>query len=130
MSRAFEGPDPIDAYLSARLVALRQSAGLSRARVADLLGVSVQQLHKYEAANNRIPAARLPRLAAIFAAPIESFFPVGAEAKGTPSSDPQALAALAANREGRAITSDFGRIRDRQARRALAALIGALARPA
>ena len=128
MSTSQQGPDPVDAYLSSRIRSLRIRAGMSRSALAEQLGVSVQQLHKYEMAHNRIPAARLPRLAAIFGAPIETFFPAPQEGEGA-AKDPS-LAGLAASPEGRAITARFGRIRDREARRALTILAEALARSA
>lgn len=129
MRGSFGRPDPIDAYVSARVVALRTGAGLSRSRLAERMGISVQQLHKYEMGGNRIPASRLPLLAEIFATPIESFFPARPE-DARLSPDTRALHVLAASPEGRAITAQFGRIRDRDARRALAILAEALARPA
>lgn len=128
MSTSQGGPDPVDAYLSSRLRLLRTRAGMSRSALAERLGVSVQQLHKYEMGHNRIPAARLPRLASIFGAPIETFFPAPQESDGS-ANDPS-LAGLAVSPEGRAITVRFGRIRDREARRALTILAEALARSA
>lgn len=53
----------IDRALGARLAARRRALGLTRQGVAATAGVSVQQLAKYEAGQNRIPASRLVVLA-------------------------------------------------------------------
>ena len=52
-----------DRHVGSRLRERRLQRGLSLATLAQALGVSVQQLHKYEAGVNGIPASRLPLLA-------------------------------------------------------------------
>jgi transcriptional regulator with XRE-family HTH domain len=124
-------PDRIDAVVGARIVALRAQAGLSQAQLAAQLGVSFQQVQKYEAGANRVSASRLHKLATIFQAPIEGFFP-----PPTPSSAPDAppdwreLRFMTASAEGRAVAAGFGLIDDREVRRALAVLVGALSKAA
>lgn len=49
----------VDAAIGARIAAARQQAGLGNKQLASALGVSVQQLQKYETGFNRIPAGRL-----------------------------------------------------------------------
>ncbi|HEV7227653.1 helix-turn-helix transcriptional regulator [Brevundimonas sp.] len=58
-----------DRALGARLAARRTALGLTRAQIAAIAGVSVQQLAKYEAGTNRIPASRLVILATALGAP-------------------------------------------------------------
>ena len=48
--------------------------GLSQKNVADILGVSVQQVQKYENFKNRISAGKLPTLATLLKMPLKSFF--------------------------------------------------------
>jgi len=67
-------PEPIDVHVGKRLRARRLLAGLSQTAFAAKLGVSFQQVQKYENATNRISAGRLYRMARILNVPIEYFF--------------------------------------------------------
>jgi DNA-binding XRE family transcriptional regulator len=53
----------VDRHVGARLRELRVAAGLSQSALADLIGVTYQQAHKYESGVNRISASRLFALA-------------------------------------------------------------------
>lgn len=59
-----------DRALGARLAARRAALGLTRAQIAATAGVSMQQLAKYEAGTNRVPASRLVVLAGALALPV------------------------------------------------------------
>ena len=117
-------PDRIDAVVGARIVALRAQAGLSQAQVAARIGVSFQQVQKYESGTNRVSASRLYQLATMFGAPIDSFFPPDSPAES--AADWRDLRFMTASVEGRAIAAGFGLIGDRQVRRALAVIVGVL----
>ena len=77
------GPKPFDKTLGQKLRALRKQHGLSGKRLADLLGVSLKQLHKYETGVNRTPAGLLVIAARVFQVPTSHFFE---GTKGTPPS--------------------------------------------
>lgn len=121
-------PDCVDVFVGARLSALRLQAGMTQARLASHLGVSFQQIQKYEAGANRVSASRLHQMAGIFSAPIESFFP--ADTLAEQAGDLGDLRALTASPEGRAVVGGFGLIQDQDVRRALAVLVGALSKAA
>jgi transcriptional regulator with XRE-family HTH domain len=65
-------PDPIAA--GARIRSRRQVLGISQASLAKALGVSFQQVHKYEMGVNRVSAGRLVTIAAVLEVPISFFF--------------------------------------------------------
>lgn len=65
-------PDPI--AVGARIRSRRQVLGISQARLATALGVSFQQVHKYETGVNRVSAGRLVTIAAALEVPISFFF--------------------------------------------------------
>lgn len=67
--------DWIDAHVGARIAERRQALGLSQAALAQRLGVSFQQLQKYEAGQNRVSASRLHRLSAALGCGVQAFFP-------------------------------------------------------
>jgi transcriptional regulator with XRE-family HTH domain len=69
------GRDPRDAEIAKRLRALRLQRGLSQNKIGSMLGVTFQQVQKYEGGRNRITAARLYRIAEALDVPITFFFP-------------------------------------------------------
>lgn len=87
----------IDDHVGQRLRQRRQELNLSQTVVADQLGVTFQQVQKYERGMNRISASRLHDLCAILSVPVEYFFDgldeVSGEVEGPDLSDPE-LAAL------------------------------------
>ena len=68
------GPDPIDIHVGARLRLRRLLLGLSQSGLARPLGLSFQQVQKYENGNNRISASMLHHLANALDVPIGFFF--------------------------------------------------------
>lgn len=67
-------PDPIDAHVGNRLSIRRKLLGLSQQKLAEALGITFQQVQKYEKASNRISASRLYRLADVLGVPVSFFF--------------------------------------------------------
>ena len=66
--------DSIDEHVSTQLKQKRILLGLSQQEVARALGVSVQQIQKYEAGENRLSSSKLYQIAQSLQAPIEYFF--------------------------------------------------------
>ena len=58
-----DGPDPVDVAVGARVRLKRRDMGLSQKDLADSIGVTFQQLQKYEKASNRISVSTLVRIA-------------------------------------------------------------------
>jgi transcriptional regulator with XRE-family HTH domain len=85
-SRAFSTkkrrPNSADSQVGESIRAHRLAAGMSQVDLAGQLGVSFQQVQKYEKGTNRVGAGRLPQIAAIFGVPIGALF------KGTIDSSP------------------------------------------
>jgi DNA-binding XRE family transcriptional regulator len=67
-------PNAIDRHVASRLRLRRLEAGLSQTTLADALGISFQQLQKYEGATNRISAGALYQLALTLDVPVQYFF--------------------------------------------------------
>ncbi len=82
-----DGPHPVDIQVGRRARERRTLEGMSQTAVANKLGLTFQQLQKYERGHNRISASKLYELANIFDVPV-SYFYEGMEAgKGAPSRD-------------------------------------------
>jgi transcriptional regulator with XRE-family HTH domain len=78
------GADPIDLHVGAQARARRILLGLSQERLADGLGITFQQVQKYERGSNRISASRLYNMAELLDVPITYFFE-GVDGRGGPA---------------------------------------------
>lgn len=123
--------DEIDAHVGNRLRERRNALGLSQGQVAERLGLTFQQVQKYEKGQNRIGAGRLYRIATILAVPVGYFFDgiedadfAGLDGAPCPERD---LDSFAASAEGRALAAAFHRIEDEATRRQLVDLVETLA---
>jgi transcriptional regulator with XRE-family HTH domain len=67
-------PDPNDRAVALRIRALRYARGMTQAELGRLIGVTFQQVQKYETGANRIGAGRLQRIAEIFDVPLAALF--------------------------------------------------------
>jgi transcriptional regulator with XRE-family HTH domain len=74
--------DPRDTEIAKRVRALRLQRGLSQTELGEVLGVTFQQVQKYERGTNRISAGRLYRVAEVLDVPV-SFFYEGFEERGS-----------------------------------------------
>jgi transcriptional regulator with XRE-family HTH domain len=66
--------EPVDAYVGTRVRARRQQLGMSQTALAVGLGVSFQQVQKYEKGANRIAASRLARIAELLQVQVPYFY--------------------------------------------------------
>ena len=67
-------PDLIDIEVGQRIRIQRLAAGLSQSELAERVGVTFQQVQKYEKGANRVGAGRLTRIARVLNVPVSSFF--------------------------------------------------------
>ncbi len=74
VSRRGEGPNPIDVHVGARLRLRRTLLGLSQEKLGEAVGITFQQLQKYERGSNRISASRLFNLSQVLGVPVSFFF--------------------------------------------------------
>lgn len=66
--------NPIDAYVGAQIKQRRTIVGMSQTELANRLGITFQQVQKYEKGANRVGSSRLYEIAEILGVPIQSFF--------------------------------------------------------
>ncbi len=67
-------PNPVDVHVGARLRLRRTLLGMNQTKLGDALGVTFQQVQKYENGTNRISASRLFALSRLLDVPVEYFF--------------------------------------------------------
>ncbi|WP_018901308.1 helix-turn-helix transcriptional regulator [Rhizobium sp. 2MFCol3.1] len=118
----------IDGYVGERVRLRRKMLGMSQASLAEALGITFQQIQKYEKGINRIGASRLLRMAEIFGVTVGYFFEDGVGATGDDSVRPEtdAVAAFMASKEGIALGKAFIAIEDPNVRQKLLALTRSL----
>ena len=84
--RRGEGPDPVDVHVGSRVRLRRNMLGLSQEKLGAAIGLTFQQVQKYERGSNRIGASRLHELSRVLDVPVEFFYddmdPVRAPAAG------------------------------------------------
>lgn len=113
--------DAVDRAVGRRIASRRAAMGRSQSALAMELGVSFQQLQKYESGQNRVSASRLHRIALILGTPVSDFFPETGEETASADRHP------VLTQEARAVLADFDRIRAAPVRRAVARIMAALA---
>jgi transcriptional regulator with XRE-family HTH domain len=122
-------PHPTDVHVGGRVRLRRRILGLTQEKLADTIGVTFQQVQKYERGTNRISASKLFEIARTLGAPIPYFF----EGLDDPTREPLAQVAETAARdfllttEGLELSLLFPTITSRLIRRQILALIRELA---
>jgi len=69
-----EGPDPIDRFVGARIRGRRLGMRISQTKLGHAIGVTFQQIQKYESGTNRVGASNLYRIAGALAVDVAYFF--------------------------------------------------------
>ena len=119
----------IDKHVGRRVRMRRMLIGMTQEKLGEALGLTFQQVQKYEKGTNRIGASRLHQIAAILGVPVE-FFYEGAPAIGgkTSASDLPASygSEFLATPEGVQLMKAFTRIRNERIRRRVIDLLVAL----
>jgi len=114
----------VDAWLGQRVRARRVEVGMSQERLAELLGITFQQVQKYERGANRIAAARLFDICKVLAVPIEDLLEgLGREPGDT---DAAPVAKYLATPEGVELATLFLSLRSQPVRRRVLQLLRTL----
>ncbi|MGF1659759.1 MAG: helix-turn-helix domain-containing protein [Rubrimonas sp.] len=126
-------PDPVDLHVGARLRYRRMLIGMSQEALGDALGLTFQQVQKYEKGQNRIGASRLHRIAVTLRVPVGFFFEGLAEGATDPAQEAAGVLnpmSFVASPEGLQLNLAFQRIDDAATRRKIVDLVETLARAA
>jgi transcriptional regulator with XRE-family HTH domain len=130
---AKKAPNPIDKHVGSRVRMRRMMLSMSQEKLGDALGLTFQQVQKYEKGTNRIGASRLQQISTILQVPVAFFFEGAPElaggrgpgAKDAPS--PTYVADFLATSDGLALTKAFMRIPDPKLRRRIVDLVEQIA---
>lgn len=124
-------PNPIDAYVGSRVRTRRLMLGMSQERLAEQIGVTFQQVQKYEKGTNRIGASRLQAIASVLAVPVAFFFqqdntqPLNTDGLGA-INGLEDLSEFLTSKEGLSLNKAFMKINDPGIRQSVLTLIKSL----
>jgi len=125
-----KAPNPIDKHVGSRVRMRRMMIGMSQEKLGEKLGITFQQIQKYEKGTNRIGASRLQQIASVLSAPVSFFFegaPVpDAEALSGAPASPAYVSDFLATSDGLALTKAFMKVKDPKVRRRIVDLVEAM----
>jgi transcriptional regulator with XRE-family HTH domain len=130
---AKKAPNPIDKHVGSRVRMRRMMLSMSQEKLGDALGLTFQQVQKYEKGTNRIGASRLQQIANILQVPVAFFFE-GAPHVGGPhgvgmgeAPSPAYVSDFLATSDGLSLTKAFMRIKNSKLRRRIVDLVEQIA---
>lgn len=131
MTATTKKPNPIDIHVGSRVRLRRMMLGMSQERLGEQLGITFQQIQKYEKGANRIGASRLQNIAEVLTVPISFFFDGAPGQNGGEGFSDQAgggyVVDFLSSSEGLQLIRAFVRISDPRIRRRVIDLVRALA---
>ena len=131
-----KSPNSIDRHVGSRVRMRRMLIGMSQEKLGQTLGVTFQQVQKYEKGTNRIGASRLQHIASVLGVSVDFLFegaprlegPAGEEAAGFAEAPPsEYVADFLSTAEGVQLMKHFVRIANPRVRRRIVDLVAALA---
>lgn len=125
-------PNPVDKHVGSRVRMRRIMLGMSQEKLGEALGLTFQQIQKYEKGTNRVGASRLQQIADILQVPVSFLF------EGAPEANTRAegfaevpatgyISDFLATSEGLALTRAFTRISNAKLRRSIVDLVEQIA---
>ena len=128
-----EGPHPVDVHVGARVKLRRMILGLSQETIGRKLGLTFQQIQKYEKGVNRIGASRIFELAQLLDVPIQYFYedygdaPIGGALGLAEPDSGEAFMQLVNSPEGVELCRHFAEIKDPKVKKRVLDLVKTIA---
>ncbi len=123
-------PNPVDLYVGGRIRMRRRTLGVSQEKLAEDLGLTFQQVQKYERGANRVSASKLYEIARSLSTPVAFFFEgLNDPTTSAPGEAPQdnAVHDFLMTNEGLELASIFPKVKRTRVRRRLLELVRAMA---
>lgn len=114
-------PNPIDVHIGARIRLRRTAIGLSQEKLGEALGITFQQIQKYEKGTNRVGGSRMAAIAECLSVPVAHFFEEAPSATSTPDrfEATPTVTELAAMPDMARMMRAFSKVADSRARRSI-----------
>lgn len=134
IERGSRKPNPIDAHVGTRVRLRRMLLGMSQEKLGEHLGLTFQQVQKYEKGVNRIGASRLFDLARVLGVPVQFFYDEAPADPGEAALAPgfgerpteSYVVEFLSTREGLELNKAFVKIADARVRRSIVELVRTL----
>jgi transcriptional regulator with XRE-family HTH domain len=123
-----DAPNPVDRHVGLRIRMRRKELGMSQERLAESIGLTFQQVQKYERATNRVSASKLWEMAKVLRTNVGYFYEGlsdGADGPMAVRNDP--MQAFLLSNEGAELAHLFPKIRQARVRRKILDLVRAMA---
>jgi transcriptional regulator with XRE-family HTH domain len=126
-----KSPNPVDRHVGSRVRMRRMMIGMSQEKLGEALGITFQQIQKYEKGTNRISASRLQQTARVLGVSIEYLYEGAPQAEGEAAAgfaegpSPAYMAELTTT-DGLNLLKAFASIKDPRIRRRIVDLVRAL----
>jgi transcriptional regulator with XRE-family HTH domain len=132
LSDARKAPNAIDVEVGGRIKLKRKLQGMSQQTLAEALGISFQQVQKYEKGVNRVGASRLSQIATALDVPVSYFFEGNHSAQGSDGNpdvrrETDQVAMFLSTTEGLNLNRAFVKIPSASVRQKVVSLIKSLA---
>lgn len=121
-----DGPHPVDRHVGLRIRMRRKEMGVSQERLAEALGITFQQVQKYERGANRVSASKLWEIAAALKTPVAYFYD-GLGDRETAATQREAVQDFMMSAEGAELMAAFPRIAEPAIRRKIVELVRVVA---
>ena len=127
-----KAPNPVDKYVGSRVRMRRIMLGMSQEKLGDALGLTFQQIQKYEKGTNRVGASRIQQISEILQVPVSFLFEGGPTGTASPEgfsegTSPTYVADFLATSDGLSLTKAFMRIKSSKMRRRIVDLVEQIA---
>ena len=127
-----KAPNPVDKYVGSRVRMRRIMLGMSQEKLGEALGLTFQQVQKYEKGTNRVGASRIQQISEILQVPVSFLFEGGPSGLASvdniaDASSPAYISDFLATSEGLALTRAFTRISDAKLRRSIVDMVEQIA---
>ncbi|MEZ5892391.1 MAG: helix-turn-helix transcriptional regulator [Parvularculaceae bacterium] len=125
-----KGPHPIDVHVGSRVKLRRMILGMSQETLGKSLGLTFQQIQKYEKGVNRIGASRIYEMAQLLDVPVQFFYDEYGETPNRPdgaAEEPNPVMELVSSPEGVQLCRYFAAIKDPQVKKRVIDLVRSIA---
>jgi transcriptional regulator with XRE-family HTH domain len=127
-----KAPNPVDKYVGSRVRMRRIMLGMSQEKLGEALGLTFQQVQKYEKGTNRIGASRIQQISGILQVPVSFLFEGGPGGNmsvdgSQEATSPSYVSDFLATSEGLTLTRAFTRISDSKLRRSIVDMVEQIA---
>jgi transcriptional regulator with XRE-family HTH domain len=125
-----KAPNSVDKHVGSRVRMRRKMLDISQAKLGDALGLTFQQVQKYEKGANRIGASRMQQIAQVLQVPVEFFFEGAPDATSMSVSDISSCVTMndfISSTDGLRLVAAFMKIKDTDLRRRIVRLVDGIA---